>query len=191
MCFAGPANSEDRGGQQRGDGGGPGTELLCRLSFSARSFDFCRVLSCCIVLQVRVTWGRLQNFKCVDYFQIEYWEQNDKAGTFQASSKMIDDNKAAKGNNTLVHILGDREDQPAQVQFRRYNQAVPRPSVPGDRVGGLAGHQAGLPGRLGERQLQGRLRTKGKVSFCYVHCAIPEPKSTLFRDSPFYRLLPV
>ena len=61
--------------------------VFCRVV--SYSLVFCRVLSCCIVLQVRVTWGRLQNFKCVDYFQIEYWEQNDKAGTFQASSKMI------------------------------------------------------------------------------------------------------
>eukprot|EP00092_Neocalanus_flemingeri_P020693 GFUD01022424.1.p1 GENE.GFUD01022424.1~~GFUD01022424.1.p1 ORF type:complete len:368 (-),score=96.64 GFUD01022424.1:15-1118(-) len=38
--------------------------------------------------RVRVSWGRLENFKCVDYFQIEYYEQEDKAGTFKVSEKI-------------------------------------------------------------------------------------------------------
>ena len=28
--------------------------------------------------RVRVSWGRLENFKCVDYFQIEYYEKDDR-----------------------------------------------------------------------------------------------------------------
>ena len=26
---------------------------------------------------LQVSWGRLENFKCVDYFQIEYYEKDD------------------------------------------------------------------------------------------------------------------
>ena len=26
---------------------------------------------------MQVSWGRLENFKCVDYFQIEYYEKDD------------------------------------------------------------------------------------------------------------------
>ena len=38
--------------------------------------------------RVRVSWGRLENFKCVDYFRIEYYEQNDKAGTLKQSERI-------------------------------------------------------------------------------------------------------
>ena len=27
------------------------------------------------LLRVRISWGRVKNFKCVDYFQVEYFEQ--------------------------------------------------------------------------------------------------------------------
>jgi phosphoribosylaminoimidazole (AIR) synthetase len=33
---------------------------------------------------VRVSWGRLENFKCVDYFQIEYYEKSNMAATVKA-----------------------------------------------------------------------------------------------------------
>ena len=29
---------------------------------------------------LKVSWGRLENFKCVDYFQIEYYEKDDRVG---------------------------------------------------------------------------------------------------------------
>ena len=29
---------------------------------------------------LQVSWGRLENFKCVDYFQIEYYEKDDRVG---------------------------------------------------------------------------------------------------------------
>jgi len=38
--------------------------------------------------RVRVSWGRLENFKCVDYFVIEYYEQDDRAGSFQTSERI-------------------------------------------------------------------------------------------------------
>jgi len=38
--------------------------------------------------RVRVSWGRLENFKCVDYFQIEYYEKDDRAGTVQMSDRI-------------------------------------------------------------------------------------------------------
>ena len=28
--------------------------------------------------RVRVSWGRVENFKCVDYFQIEYYQTQDR-----------------------------------------------------------------------------------------------------------------
>ena len=36
--------------------------------------------------RVRVSWGRLENFKCVDYFQIEYYEKDDRVCTTPAKS---------------------------------------------------------------------------------------------------------
>jgi len=38
--------------------------------------------------RVRVSWGRLENFKCVDYFQIEYYEKDDRAGTVKMSDRI-------------------------------------------------------------------------------------------------------
>ena len=38
--------------------------------------------------RVRVSWGQVENFKCVDYFQIEYYEQSDPAGTAKLSGKI-------------------------------------------------------------------------------------------------------
>ena len=34
---------------------------------------------------MRVSWGRVLNFKCVDYFQIEYWNEEDPDGSFAVS----------------------------------------------------------------------------------------------------------
>ena len=34
---------------------------------------------------MRVSWGRVQNFQCVDYFQIEYWNEEDPEGSFAVS----------------------------------------------------------------------------------------------------------
>ena len=36
--------------------------------------------------RVRVSWGRLENFKCVDYFQIEYYEKDDRVGDISVKS---------------------------------------------------------------------------------------------------------
>ena len=38
-----------------------------------------------LIDRVRVSWGRVQNFKCVDYFQIEYWNEEDPEGSFDKS----------------------------------------------------------------------------------------------------------
>ena len=35
--------------------------------------------------RVRVSWGRLENFKCVDYFQIEYYEKDDRVCRISAT----------------------------------------------------------------------------------------------------------
>ena len=36
--------------------------------------------------RVRVSWGRLENFKCVDYFQIEYYEKDDRVCMISSTS---------------------------------------------------------------------------------------------------------
>jgi len=38
--------------------------------------------------RVRVSWGRLENFKCVDYFQIEYYVKDDMANTVKLSDRI-------------------------------------------------------------------------------------------------------
>ena len=38
--------------------------------------------------RVRVTWGRVQNFKCVDYYQIEYWNEEEPDESFAISEKI-------------------------------------------------------------------------------------------------------
>ena len=35
--------------------------------------------------RVRVTWDRVQNFKCVDYYQIEYWNEEEPDESFAIS----------------------------------------------------------------------------------------------------------
>ena len=29
------------------------------------------------LVRVRISWGRVKNFKCVDYFQVEYYEHGE------------------------------------------------------------------------------------------------------------------
>ena len=38
--------------------------------------------------RVRVTWDRVQNFKCVDYYQIEYWNEEEPTESFAISEKI-------------------------------------------------------------------------------------------------------
>ena len=35
-----------------------------------------------------MSWGQVENFKCVDYFQIEYYEESDPAGTAKLTGKI-------------------------------------------------------------------------------------------------------
>ena len=35
-----------------------------------------------------MSWGRVQNFKCVDYFQIEYWTEEDPENSYAVSEKI-------------------------------------------------------------------------------------------------------
>ena len=44
--------------------------------------------------RVRVTWGKVDNFKCVDFFQIEYYEQHDPSGTVKMSGKINKNRKS-------------------------------------------------------------------------------------------------
>ena len=38
--------------------------------------------------RVRLMWGRIENFKCVDYFYVEYFQQRDPAGTARRSGRI-------------------------------------------------------------------------------------------------------
>ena len=31
------------------------------------------------LVRVRISWGRVKNFKCVDYFQVEYYEHGEES----------------------------------------------------------------------------------------------------------------
>ena len=47
--------------------------------------------------RVRVSWGEMENFKCVDYFKIESYDPNHYEDTFAVSEKA----------NKQVHLLPD------------------------------------------------------------------------------------
>ena len=66
------------GGQWWWDGGWQVWEAGSWWSWG-KHWEYCRV---------RVSWGQVENFKCVDYFQIEYYEESDPAGTAKLTGKI-------------------------------------------------------------------------------------------------------
>ncbi|TRY69072.1 hypothetical protein TCAL_15078 [Tigriopus californicus] len=38
--------------------------------------------------KIRLMWGRMENFKCVDYFQVEYFQRQNPGGTVQMTSRI-------------------------------------------------------------------------------------------------------
>ena len=38
--------------------------------------------------KIRVMWGRMENFKCVDYFQVEYFQRQNPAGTLLRTARI-------------------------------------------------------------------------------------------------------
>ena len=44
--------------------------------------------------RVRLMWGRIENFKCVDYFQVEYFQMKDPVGTARRSSRIGRDRRS-------------------------------------------------------------------------------------------------
>ena len=44
--------------------------------------------------RVRVSWGKVDNFKCVDFFQIEYYENHDPVNTVQMTDKINKNRKS-------------------------------------------------------------------------------------------------
>ena len=38
--------------------------------------------------KIRLMWGRMENFKCVDYFQVEYFQRKNPAGTVQMTPRI-------------------------------------------------------------------------------------------------------
>ena len=54
--------------------------------------------------RVRVTWGQMENQKCVDFFQIEYYQQQDPANTVRLSEKI---NKNRKSHDVEIQPCSD------------------------------------------------------------------------------------
>ena len=44
--------------------------------------------------RVRLMWGSIENFKCVDYFYVEYFQMKDPAGTARRSSRIARDRRS-------------------------------------------------------------------------------------------------
>ena len=44
--------------------------------------------------RVRLVWGRIENFKCVDYFYVEYFQRRDPAGTVRRSARISRDRRS-------------------------------------------------------------------------------------------------
>ena len=44
--------------------------------------------------RVRLMWGRIENFKCVDYFYVEYFQRRDPAGTVRRSARISRDRRS-------------------------------------------------------------------------------------------------
>ena len=44
--------------------------------------------------RVRLMWGRIENFKCVDYFYVEYFQRRDPAGTVRRSARIPRDRRS-------------------------------------------------------------------------------------------------
>lgn len=38
--------------------------------------------------KIRLMWGRMENFKCVDYFRVEYFQRKNPAGTVQMTPRI-------------------------------------------------------------------------------------------------------
>ena len=38
--------------------------------------------------KIKLMWGRMENFKCVDYFQVEYFQRKNPAGTVQMTPRI-------------------------------------------------------------------------------------------------------
>ncbi len=38
--------------------------------------------------RIRLMWGRMENFKCVDYFQVEYFQRRNPMGTVQMTPRI-------------------------------------------------------------------------------------------------------
>jgi len=79
--------------------------------------------------RVRVSWGRVENFKCVDYFQIEYFEPNDKPGTFGVSERIARHNNSfdidVKPCRDYLFIVVASEDwKGMRVDYRQGSSAV-------------------------------------------------------------------
>jgi hypothetical protein len=38
--------------------------------------------------KIKLMWGRMENFKCVDYFQVEYFQRRNPSGTVQMTQRI-------------------------------------------------------------------------------------------------------
>ena len=56
--------------------------------------------------RVRVSWGRLENFKCVDYFQVEYFQRKNPAGTVQMTPRINRHRRSVEIEGRLMCLKG-------------------------------------------------------------------------------------
>ena len=102
--------------------------------------------------RVRVTWGRVQNFKCVDYYQIESWNEEEPDESFAISEKInrhrsSHDITIKPCRNYLFKVRLTHTDNTEVTFFL----------LAGHRIGGLAGSPTGLQSWLRYCQVQGGL----------------------------------
>ena len=103
--------------------------------------------------RVRVTWGRVQNFKCVDYYQIEYWNEEEPEESFAISEKI---NRHRDSHDITI--------KPCRNYLFKVELSQPATSVrrciAGDCFGGLERCPARLQGGVRHSQVPCGLRSQ-------------------------------
>ena len=85
--------------------------------------------------RVRVTWGRVQNFKCVDYYQIEYWNEEEPDESFAISEKI---NRHRKSHDITIKPCRNYLFK-VGLGLAEYQSRDHIALLAGHRLGGLAG----------------------------------------------------
>ena len=104
---------------------------------------------------MRVSWGRVQNFKCVDYFMIEYWNEEDPDGSFAVSERI--NRHRTSHDITIKPCRWDPVSLSLLLMPPIVCQELP---LQDHRERGLAGGEEGLQSRLRPDQVPGGLCSK-------------------------------